>query len=232
VKKDPDSLSVALVGPDDLGGKVPFSRSHAEVGAIERVRKSLFLMGASPHAEGEPTRFGTGFLLRSHDAKNCALVVTAAHVVAGQRNVQINLDGTVQWLPAKEFVATTAGSDEEHADIAVVRTESVPDGALPAPVMFRQSGKPSILAPGTEVLYGGYPLCAAEDADGRRKSMFARGMISGFVIKQMRNGARYPRYVLDGMVNAGMSGGPVFCPDTGVVAGIITGNYSPSGYGG
>jgi hypothetical protein len=70
---------------------------------------------------------------------------------------------------------------------------------------------------GTDVVCAGYPLVECPSA-----AVFVSGMVACSYGRRDREQHTYVKYVIDGMISKGMSGGPVFEPDEGTVVGLVT----------
>lgn len=149
---------------------------------------------------------GSGWFARSD------LVVTAAHVVAGERNTSIEIPGKVG-----DFAATVVVFDV-HNDIAILRIS----GATERPLWLADP------VDGTPVAIVGYPLggnlTAIPGRIGRTANAFTQDALG-------RNRVERAITAVAGRVQHGDSGGPVI-DTTGHVQGTIFAakKGSPSGY--
>jgi len=216
-----------LAGPEHLGHEKAFTRSVVKTGVIERVRKSMYYVET-------PNGGGTAFVMSSATDNRAYGLATAAHVVRGAEAIRVRLEGTDEFLPAE--VVTVRPDLKSEPDVAILRlqcSEPTPEDRRRPYPSGKDKSELVMLPPGAEVVYGGYPV--QPGFDGSHPAMFAHGMVSGYHRIGREDGLRYPIYIIDGMGNPGLSGGPVFCPATGAVLGIILGGRLPrmdhSGHG-
>ena len=185
---EPESLSNDQVTRQTSEAESPYTRVYQEViGSVVLLRVS--------NGRGRTSQ-GSGFVYRDN------YIVTNAHVVSGQAEVQVRFsDGG--WRSG-----TVVGTDPS-SDLAVVRAENPPDYATPLPMV---DSPPTI---GNEVVAIGSPY-------GLEGSLTS-GLISG-VNRSIPapNGYTIPDAVqTSAPVNPGNSGGPLVNLD-GRVEGVIS----------
>ncbi|MHB8995295.1 MAG: S1C family serine protease [Armatimonadota bacterium] len=174
------------------------------------VRHSLVQIRSGGAEAGQ----GSGFFVSS-----AGDIFTAAHVVEGDRQVEICLeDGRVC---AGQVVRTDTATDT-----ALIKIDREGTSALPL-------GYSTALPVGAEILVAGFPINQAFEASGLQTltPTVAQGIVSA---QQSRKPMPYSRAVrllqIDANVSPGQSGGPVFSRASGEVIGIISsGMVGPEG---
>jgi S1-C subfamily serine protease len=164
---------------------------------VERVRRGTVLVEAS--ARGEE-RSGTGFFL-----ERTGIVATALHVVSGARRIRVSLPGVYAASDARLLAASS------EWDIALIEVPWPREVEYPGLSLDAAGPLPA----GTEVAVTGFGR--ASSAGAALLPVTHRGIVSGAL--PSGEGAIY---LLDLPASPGLSGGPVFRTDTGVVAAILT----------
>lgn len=213
---------------------VAFSESEIGKAALESVSDSLLAIRVRCPQENTAAS-GTGVLVGFAEGTRVGIVATAAHVVEHRDRqpwpeIAVRPERTSDFLPADLLAAT--GYRQGEQDVALLAVSALPEQATACPMLHQPQREHLILRPGARVAYAGYPFGLSPT--GACDVMFARGMVAGVRPREHPDDASFLEYVIDGMVSAGMSGGPVFCPDTGAIAALITRTVTPahvSGHG-
>jgi S1-C subfamily serine protease len=143
---------------------------------------------------------GSGFFVDGRDEG--PVVVTNAHVAHSSGNeicIEFLNRGRIE-----RWTAYVIAIDYPH-DLAILKCDE--QGWLPVLTLA-----PAPPRPGDDVWICGYPL-------GVETPRLARALISGYdvYINTIADGFRTPSIVIDGSVNFGNSGGPIYDPNGGVV---------------
>lgn len=185
----------------------------------EEIKKSVVVIQVKrtlygPNEKGEliPRPYiaqqGSGFLYKRKDKK--IGLMTACHVVkheAGDSVVVHVLTRQNKWITTE--ISHKRPILDEKEDIAVI--EFNPEGKSLED--FETVGFPAyafkveILKTGVDIVWCGY-----SPTIGPFIPVFQKGMIAGYA---------YSRYIVDGMLNPGMSGGPVFYNYSKDIVGMI-----------
>lgn len=175
----------------------------------EIIRPSLVLIQTQSIDEEGEVKNGLGSGVIITDAGD---ILTALHVVTDTHVISVTFaDGT------RSYAAITMAQPSN--DIAVLRTEKLPDPLIPAVL-----GNPRSMQVGDEAYVVGNPF-------GLYGSMSA-GVISGFDRRFKDLDSNYELQGLiqiDAAVNPGNSGGPLLNRD-GYVIGIVEGIINPDGH--
>ena len=180
---DRPAVNIQFIGGDDLSGESKLSLADL----IERIQAGVVQITT---ASGS----GSGFIVDEG-----GLVVTNAHVVAGERSASV-------WLTNGRFYQGDVLERDETADLALVQI----DGSGPFDAIA--IGNPDGVRVGDEVLALGFPLA---DRIGTNLTV-TRGIISS-----TRTVAGVALLQTDAAVNPGNSGGPLVNID-GEVIGVNT----------
>ena len=171
---------------------------------VERVRRGVVYVVCGESA-------GTGFVLHPS-----GLVATALHVVGTERAAQPKVR-LWQHEPVQAKVVAT----ESNLDVAVLR---VPMPECQHDHIFAAPKDPPILKTGADVAYTGYTF--GPRLYGVPVLSTHRGIISS-VFPIDFAGERLWFYHIDGLVNEGLSGSPVYCPETGALVALINKHFGP-----
>lgn len=218
-------MDISEVSDEALGGKRPFARTEVSEDAKQRVVRATCEVMASCSSECPPRGSGTGVYIGIFSGYG-RVFATAAHVVAPYVGSEPWPCVLVRPSQGDVWLEATVRAFGTFVDLALVSVNESIDGVSSLPLAYSDEGY-LILPSTTRVAYAGYPI--RPESIGVRQLVFAQGMIAGATERaDTETGETYPIYVVDGMVNAGMSGGPVFCPDTGLLAGIMIETVTPS----
>ena len=173
---------------------------------------------------------GTGWIAAGPNSDNAFLVVTAKHVLQVDKpgdpidELILNTDDP----SAPEIVVKierNAIIENDSSDVAIIRVDSPPPGP-PLPLLVRESNwnkKMKIMVPPLGIDVGWIGFAATPCAVFRKPTItFCRGRISA--VGKKPSGQH--RFLLDGNINQGMSGGPVW-DSYGNVIGIFTEIFTP-----
>jgi S1-C subfamily serine protease len=147
--------------------------------------------------QGSSNKTGSGFVSPKPD-----LVFTSAHVVreSGTNASTVKVNGS----------RATIQSIHEDIDIAVLSTSEKETASL---------GSSQTLQLGDQLMFAGFPM-----------GVSGPSLFSGILSSDGNNLIRYPKCRLlqiNGMINSGNSGGPVFKAGSLEVIGIVTAKYVP-----
>jgi len=137
---------------------------------------------------------GSGFIFQQE-----GLVVTCAHVV---REVGNGTSAYLQFPDNEEFIAATVAITDHDHDIALLKFQ---DTQKRKPLRAAKSEATA----GAPVIFSGYPLTLTDLTTHQ-------GIISAVI----KDPTGMKRYLIDGTVNPGNSGGPLLTPD-GEVIGVV-----------
>jgi len=196
------TLLAALV----FGAHVARAADDASAG-YEAIRPSLVKVWAFDRS-GRPTESGTGIVVESNDRRS--LVLTASHVVAGARSIRVDVSREVHDLAAR--VERTG-----PRDLTLLTVER---GGLPA-ARFAPRTRPVVA--GNLVAVAGY---VKNDELIGVVGQEPRVLFPGTVSSRPENGVYLELENVH--IEEGLSGGPVFDPQTGEVVGIVTARTSDS----
>lgn len=186
----------------------------------EEIKKSVVVIQVKrtfygPNKKGElvPHPYiaqqGSGFLYERKDKK--IGLITAYHVLRHEARDKVVVHALTRqnkWVTAE--ISDKMPFFDEKEDIAAI--EFNPEGKSLED--FETVGFPAyalkgeILQTGVDIVWCGYPATI-----GPFVPVFQKGMIAGYA---------YSRYIVDGMLNPGMSGGPVFYNFSKDIVGMIT----------
>jgi hypothetical protein len=156
-------------------------------------------------SNGHEVGTGSGFLTKQG-------LVTNSHTsrpAAGSTFVVRRETGAEWQMPAQEaYERKLAESPEHHHDYAVLSLEGAPGGFEPSDLLIDVPAKPPV---GRRVAYLGYPFGA--------KSLVVS---SGYVASVEVTTAFTTVLRVDGSVNRGNSGGPLFDLETGQLLAIVS----------
>ncbi len=151
-------------------------------------------------------RSGTAFRISK------TLLATAAHVVDGYSNVNISIGD-------KEYESLVLIREPAY-DLAILEITKLPDIYAPLPI-----GKSSAIIIGEDLLIAGYPL-GSSLLTVHHGFLSAKGTAKDFPAGKIEElDVNCPLLQIDGTVNEGFSGGPVFQISTKQVCGFITAKY-------
>ncbi len=172
----------------------------AVVNITTQVLRSNFFWGTMPE-EGS----GSGFLWDANGH-----IVTNYHVVQGAQSIEVSVGG------ALNMPATVVGLDAAN-DLAVIKVDSVPEGALPVEV-----GTSAGLRVGQTAIAIGNPF-------GQFERTMTEGIISA-LNRTIETDSTVLRGVIqtDAAINRGNSGGPLL-DSSGRLIGVNTAIFSPTG---
>ncbi|MEK7625783.1 MAG: serine protease [Patescibacteria group bacterium] len=159
---------------------------------ISKVRASLPIVLVAD-ADNNIVSKGSGFVFQNQE-----LVVTCAHVVANKPNSSVYL----QFEDNDQFVSASVALIDQDHDIALLRFK--PDKNRQPLISSEKS-----VQEGMSVLFSGYPL-----------SLMSLTTHQGIVSSIIKDPTGMTRYLIDGTVNPGNSGGPLLDVD-GKVLGVI-----------
>lgn len=144
-------------------------------------------------------------------------IITAAHVVSKASEIWIIGDGNIEHrIPATLILTDT------NFDVAVLKI----DAKKTPPVKI---GNYSILNVGKKVSFIGYPLT---EQGYELLPVYNEGTISSvYPHRRITGTIQVPTFTIDGSVNHGNSGGPVFLADTGEVVGVVSEKLNEQGIG-
>ena len=174
---------------------------------VAKVQSGTVLIEARNRSE---THFGTGFFVESSQ-----VVVTALHVVEGARRIRVAIPKTFLTSDALLLSASPKW------DIAVLRVAWPDEIDYPG---LRLSKDRKLLPVGSEVAYTGYGFGLDESLLGVLSTV--RGIVSSHVPF-----GKETLYHLSGLVTQGLSGGPLYLPESGEVVGVVTRHFGPPAAG-
>lgn len=174
---------------------------------VETVRRGTVMIEAG---NDRTLHFGTGFFLDSPE-----VVITAMHVIDGARRIRVALPGS--FVTSDALLIGTV----PRWDIAALKVDWPEEMDFPGLRLAPEKGD---LPVGTEIAYTGYGF--GIDKEFAKVLTTYRGIISGHV----PYGGDY-FYHLSGFVSSGLSGCPLYLPQTGEVVGVVTRQFGPDGLG-
>jgi S1-C subfamily serine protease len=154
--------------------------------------------------------FGSGFFLESPE-----VIVTAYHIIEGARKIQVSVPDV--FLASDALVLAVS----PEWDIAVLQVSWPEEMDFPG---LRLAPGDEHLQPGVAVAYTGFGF--GTNNAFRKILATYQGIISSTV---PYNGGKF--YYLSSMVNQGLSGCPLYLPESGAVVGVVTRQYGPKGLG-
>jgi len=204
---------------EDFDGAPPFSSGRDEAAVIANVRPSIYRVQAACPTCGDGGR-GTGTCVLANASKREAIIVTAAHVVCSDsghqlQNVQVRAEGTTEFLP----VSAVHKLPQPGLDLAMLFVRDVQYEPQQMGINHNPEHEVTVLERGLRLFYAGYPQPTEQPLG--LELIVASGMIAGYTQVSVPPDWSFTKYVIDGMVTAGMSGGPLFCPVKGRLAGVI-----------
>ncbi len=237
-ERDRSSEADATKGALPVTVRNPLARIFAE-----NVRPLLVRIEAQwTRCDGEPDGCsGTGFLVaREDEVEHGCAIATALHVVEQARHTPVTLRFTREGVARSDTrqVVLNPGTEQsrraklvrpelaEH-DIAVVVLDAVDGGGQPlfmpeaVPVIQEITKMPET---GTRVAWAGYPGLA-QAIVGEPQLCFYEGVIAATV----NIPGKPPLFLLDGHIERGVSGGPVWAQSSGKIGYVLLGvavNYS------
>lgn len=155
---------------------------------------------------------GTGFIVTDEGH-----IITARHVISRNKDKEISALLFDHTLPIEAKLVKVSN----HLDIAVLKID-MPECEHNHILRIQEYDKE--LSTGADIAYAGYSF--GPKIHGEPVLSTHRGIISSRVRKTINN-TEYIYYHIDGLINEGLSGSPICCPNTGVVAGIITDYFGP-----
>jgi len=169
---------------------------------VERIGRGILYLECGKSA-------GTGFAVHPS-----GLVATARHVIADERGRKI-----MATLSEHQPVEAEVVAESSKLDFAMLR--------LPMPTCEHEhaleSGRGApLLKTGADVAYSGFSFGVL--LHGVPVPTTHRGIISS-LFQVDSGGETLWLYHIDGLVNEGLSGSPVYCPETGALVGLINKYY-------
>jgi len=171
---------------------------------VERIRWGVVYVECGQQA-------GTGFVVHPS-----GLIATARHVIADRRGRRL-----IAKLWEHQAVEAEVVAESSELDFALLR--------LPMPTcehkhaLQSRRGAP-LLKTGADVAYTGFSFGVW--LYGVPVLTTHRGIISS-LFNVDSGGETLWLYHIDGLVNEGLSGSPVYCPETGALVGLINKYYGP-----
>jgi serine protease Do len=164
---------------------------------------------------------GTGFVVGPEGH-----IVTAYHIVKNAKRIEIDTRQHDQPLPCTVIAVDTTPCHHFGAginfDTAILRVQV--SGLTLPPVKL---GEQTQTKEGLEMAFFGFPYGRLPWA-GRFIPSVKQGLISAVLSTTVGNRFYY-HFQLDGMVNPGNSGSPIFIPETGEVVGMVLSYINPIG---
>lgn len=141
---------------------------------------------------------GTGFAVRPD-----ATIVTARHVLVGERGQSRPRRIAVQFADSKQVFPAEMIASATDADVAVLRARNILGDV---PVIAGFNVRADTLGSGVPVAYIGFPLGGAPEVPGGTAGLFARPVVAAGIVDRWDPA----RIAIQGRGAAGASGSPIF----------------------
>ena len=171
-------------------------------------------------------RFGTVYIEHGNSSGTGFIVTDEGYIITARHVISRNKDKEISVLPWKHtsLIEAKLVKESNCLDIAVLKID-MPECEHNHILSIQEYDK--TLGTGADIAYTGYSFGKTH---GDLVLSTHRGIISSRARKTINN-TEFILYHIDGLVNPGLSGSPIYCPETGVVAGIITTYIGPQALG-
>jgi len=186
---------------------------------VDTVRGATAEVRPACSASCPPRGRGAAVYMGMDANSGASAFVTAAHVVCPRLGAPVWPHIGLRPHEGDEWFAATSGIYGKHHDVGVLLAKTALEPTQRMRLCINDEEPNELVKEGVHVAYAGYPL---DEPPNLSRLVFARGMIAGHIEREdEETGTSHMLYVIDGMVNAGMSGGPVFIPNTGSLVAVI-----------